>query len=422
MYIFYSILLFLSLVIYIPVYFVRAKLKRENIYLRERLGLKLSASSTHFKSIWIHAVSVGEVLSLQNLIKEFKRRHPNWLVHFSTLTNTGLQVAKKKLSGADNIFYAPLDFGWTVKRFFNILRPDVFVLAESEFWPHLLREAQRRTRGVILVNGRISDRSFKRYKKVKRLTKKVLGNINFFLVQTEKDKQSLEGMGINSAQIRVAGNLKAEIRLPSLAEDELLKLKDKLGIKKGQSIVVAGSTRKGEEAKLLAAYGKALKVKKNILLILVPRHPERAEEVEKIAKSYGFKIQRKTSFLAHQPWHVLIVDTIGELPKFYALSDVSFVGGSLIPWGGHNLLEPAFYGKPIFFGPHMENFSYLAQKFLQEKAALQIKNDQDLVSMFLAEKREEVEEMGKRANKILNNLQGATEITLKIIENSMSEN
>jgi len=420
-YIFYSTLLFLSLIVLIPIYFVRLKLKGDNLNLRERLGFNLWPPSLPSKSIWIHAVSVGEVLSLRNLVKEFKKRHPDYFVHFSALTSTGLQIAKEKLEGIDNFFFVPLDFKWVVKKFFRVLKPEAFILAESEFWPNLIKEARKQTRGVILVNGRISNRSFKRYKKVKRIIKNVLENISFFLMQTEKDKQYLERLGINTAKIEVAGNLKAEIRLPVLTESELLKLKESLGIEKGCSVIVAGSTRKGEEAKILRAYASALRIKKNILLILVPRHPERAEEIEKTAKNYGFKVQRRTTFSLYRSWDVLIVDTIGELPKFYALSDVTFIGGSLIPWGGHNLLEPAFYGKPIYFGPHMENFSYLAQKFLQEKAAKQIKSDQDLMNIFLAGNQERVERMGQRAKEILTNLQGATEVSLKIIESFLDE-
>lgn len=421
MYVFYSILLFLSLIVLIPVYFVRLKLKGENLNLRERLGFNLRLPGLPSKSIWIHAVSVGEVLSLRNLIKEFKKIHPNYLIHFSVLTNTGLRIAKEKLKEVDHFFFVPLDFKWIVKKFFRVLKPDVFILAESEFWPNLIREARNHAQGVILVNGRISNRSFQRYKKVRKIIKNVLDNISFFLVQTERDKQILENIGINANKIEVAGNLKAEIHLPFLTENDLLKLKESLGIKEGYSVIVAGSTRKGEEAKLLGSYAKALKVNKNILLILVPRHPERAEEIEKIAKNYGFKVQKRTSFSLYQPWDVLIVDTMGELPKFYALSDASFVGGSLIPWGGHNLLEPAFYGKPIYFGPHMENFSYLSQMFLQKGAAVQIKNDNDLLNMFSAGKQEKAEEMGIRAKEILNNLQGATEMSLKIIEHFLDE-
>lgn len=422
MYIFYSFLLFLSLTIYIPLYFVRIKLFRgESLYLKERLRLRLPVKNRQKRSLWIHAVSVGEVLSLQNLIKQIKKKHPDWIIHFSSLTNSGIRMAKEKLIEADNIFFAPFDFARIVKRFFKSLKPDVFILAESEFWPNLLREANRHTKGVILINGRISDCSLKKYTKIRFLIKKILKNINLFLVQTEKDKESLKKIGVNSSQVEVAGNLKTEVNLPLLNNDELLKLKRSLSIAEGKKVVIAGSTRKGEEEKLLDAYTKAREIKEDILLILAPRHPQRTDEIEKICQNLGFKVIRRTSVLPITEWDVLVLDTIGELPKFYALSDVAFVGGSLIPWGGHNLLEPAFYEKPVFFGPHMENFSFLAEKFIHSGAARVVYKEEDLVRMFLAEEEKNLEEMGNKAKETLDSLQGATEKTIRTVEALMEK-
>lgn len=330
-------------------------------------------------------------------------------------------MAKEKLIEADNIFFAPFDFARIVKRFFKSLKPDVFILAESEFWPNLLREANRHTKGVILINGRISDCSLKKYTKIRFLIKKILKNINIFLVQTEKDRESFKKIGVNSSQVEVAGNLKTEVNLPLLNNDELLKLKRSLSIAKGKKVVIAGSTRKGEEEKLLDAYTKAREIKGDILLILAPRHPQRTDEIEKICQNLGFKVIRRTSVLPITEWDVLVLDTIGELPKFYALSDVAFVGGSLIPWGGHNLLEPAFYEKPVFFGPHMENFSFLAEKFIHSGAARVVYKEEDLVRMFLAEEEKNLEEMGNKAKETLDSLQGATEKTIRTVEALMEK-
>ncbi len=330
-------------------------------------------------------------------------------------------MANDKLKEADHIFFAPLDFSCIVRRFFKSLRPDVFLLAESEFWPNLLRGASRWTRGVALINGRISDRSFNRYKKIRPLAKKVLKNIEVFLVQTEKDKKRLEKIGKNVFRIEAVGNLKSEIELPLLKEEEISNLKKELRITEGKKVIVAGSTRRGEEEKLLNAFAKAKEVKEDILLILVPRHPQRAEEVVRLSQHCGLSTQRRTSVFQNKEWDVLVIDTLGELPKFYALADVTFVGGSLIPWGGHNLLEPAFYKKPIFFGPHMNNFSFLAKKFIYSQAAQVIEDEKDLVDMFLAKKEENLTEMGNKAKKTLNSLQGATEKTIGIIEDLMQK-
>jgi len=394
-------------------------LRGESLCLKERLGKKLSIHQKENVSVWIHAVSVGEVLSLQNLIKNLKRKHPDWMIHFSSLTNTGIRVAKEKLKAADHIFYAPLDFACVVRRFLKSIRPDVFLLAESEFWPNLLRETSRRTKGIILINGRMSTRSFQNYRMIKPAAKRALKNIDLFLVQTERDRESLEKIGIDISRIDVAGNLKAEIDLPLLHQEDLSNLKKEMNIVEGKKVIVAGSTRKGEEEKLLDAYSKARKIKENILLILAPRHPQRADEVRELCQNFGFRAKRRTTVHSHAEWDILVIDTIGELPKFYALADVTFVGGSLVPWGGHNLLEPAFYKKPIFFGPHMENFSFLAQKFIRSQAARVIRSEKDLIDMFLAEKEENLEMMGDRAKITLDSLQGATEKTIRAVEAMM---
>lgn len=422
MYSFYSLLLLISHLIYIPLYFVRIKILRgESLFLKERLGFRIKDVSTKKKSLWIHAVSVGEVLSLQNLIKKIKERHPAWIIHFSTLTNTGMRVAKEKLVDADNIFFVPLDFLHVARKFFSVLKPRVFVLAESEFWPNLLREAKAQTKGVLLINGRISPRSFKRYLRFKFFTKIILKNIDLFLVQTERDKEKLEKIGVNSSVVKVARNLKSEVSLPLLAKEELLNLKRNLSIPATKKVIVAGSTRKGEERKLLEAYARARSMRENILLILAPRHPERFDEVERICKDFPFKVMRSTLVSPNSQWDILVLDTIGELAQFYALSDVSFVGGSLVPWGGQNLLEPAFYKKPIFFGPHMENFAFLAEKFVQSGAARIIDKEKDLVEMFLIQDEKSLEEMGNNAKETLNSLQGATEKTINAIEAMMAD-
>ncbi|MGB2764746.1 MAG: 3-deoxy-D-manno-octulosonic acid transferase [Candidatus Aminicenantaceae bacterium] len=385
------------------------------------MGFRLPGKKDKKPSLWIHAVSVGEVLSLQNLIKKIKERHPDWTIYFSTLTNTGMRVAKEKLVDADFIFFIPLDFTFIIRKFLNVLEPDVFVLAESEFWPNLLKEAKRKTGSVLLINGRISPQSFKRYFRFKSFSKKILKNIDLFLVQTENDKEKLEKIGVNPAEVKVVSNLKCEVNLPLLTEGELLSLKKNLSIPETKKIIIAGSTRKGEEKKLLVAYTKARSKREDLLLIIAPRHPERFDEVEKICQDFPFKAIKRTHVSPETQWDILVLDTIGELAQFYALCDAAFIGGSLVPWGGQNLLEPAFYGKPVFFGPHMENFSFLAEKFVQSGGARIVYKEKDLVNMFLMKNDKFFKKMGKRAKEALNSLKGATEKTLKAIESFMAE-
>ncbi len=417
MYGLYSLFLFFSLGVYFPVYFLKTRfIRKESLHFRQRCGFTLERKPFQKRSLWVHAVSVGEVLSLQNLIFQIKKKYPEWIIHFSCLTETGFKMAQEKLKGVDDIFFVPLDFRCVVRKFFNRLKPDLFILAESEFWPNLLREAKRQTKGVLLVNGRISSRSFKRYKALRYFSKRLLSQISLFLVQTKRDKRLLEEIGVDSRVIRVAGNLKAEIELPKMDQEELKGLKQNMNIPEGARVVLAGSIRKGEEKPLLEAFSQARKKDPGLLLILAPRHPERTADVEKICLKYPFEVRKRTEALSGLRWDILILDTLGELVKFYALSDAAFVGGSLVSWGGHNLLEPAYYAKPVFFGPHMDNFAHLAEIFVEAGAARIVKTQKDLVMMFSPQDKREQLEMGQKAMSTLYSLQGATEKTLQAID------
>jgi 3-deoxy-D-manno-octulosonic-acid transferase len=421
MYWVYSLLLFLALAAYAPFYVIRTRLKqRESMYLSRRLGIRLPAGRAAGPSIWIHAVSVGEVLSLRHLVARIKGEHPDWAVFFSTLTNTGYRIARDRLGEADAIFLVPLDFTWVVRRFFKALAPDLLVLAESEFWPNLLRVARRRSRGVLLINGRMSVGSFERYRRLKPLTRRILENIDGFLVQAEQDRQRLLALGLAPGRIRVAGNLKADISLPAFSPADLATLRRDVGLDETRKIIVAGSTHRGEDEVLLRAYRRSASRAPALRMLAAPRHPQRAEEVERAATGLGLRVSRRTR-KPQGEWQVLIIDTIGELAGFYAIADLAFVGGSLVPHGGQNLLEPAFYGKPILFGPHMENFAALAAEFVGRGAARVVAGEDDLADAFELGSRGELREMGERAAAVLSSLRGATELTLREIERRLAE-
>lgn len=418
----YSFFLFVALLLYTPLYFFKMRIaKGEKLYLRDRLGHKLPKRTPSKKTIWIHAVSVGEVLSLQSLVKQLKARHPSWEVNFSVLTNTGLRVAKEKLRDADNIFFVPLDFSFAVWRFFSSIKPRVFILAESEFWPNLLKVAKKKCRAVLLINGRISSRSFKRYCRFKRLAGKILKNVDYFMVQTEQDEERLWKIGVPPEKVEISGTLKSEIDLPQMGDREVMTIKENLSLPSDKKVLTAGSTRKGEEEILLEAFVKARKATRDIALILAPRHTDRCSEVEKVCLDLGLKVARRTAVTAGAEWDVLLLDTMGELAYFYALADAAFVGGSLVPWGGQNLLEPAFYAKPVYFGPHMDNFAFFADAFVRSGGARIVSEKEDLADMFLMKDQELLDEMGRRAKKTLDSLQGATEKTLKLIETMMAD-
>jgi 3-deoxy-D-manno-octulosonic-acid transferase len=418
----YSVLLLLALVFYTPGHFIRMRLlKKQSLFLKNRLGLKLPEAKAEAPSLWIHAVSVGEVLSLRRLVSELRARHPDWPVYFSTLTHTGYEVAKKALPEAEEIFFVPLDFGRLVRRFFDALKPQMFILAESEFWPHLLRQARRRCRSVILINGRISGRSFKRYRRWRRIILPVLGNVDYFLVQTEKDLARLEGIGIPRKKLEVAGNLKVDVQLPPVSGEEKVRMKAGFGLSPGRRVIVAGSTHRGEEAVILEAFAAARTDAPDTVLVLAPRHPERSAEVEKAAEAAGLSTMRMTESNPNKPWQVLILDTIGELAKFYALADLAFIGGSLVAHGGQNLLEPAYYGTPTCFGPHMENFADLADLFARSGAARVVLGREQLEEAFRMGDKKGLEEMGRKARQVLNSIQGATGRTVAVIESMMTQ-
>ncbi|MBN2206162.1 MAG: 3-deoxy-D-manno-octulosonic acid transferase [Candidatus Aminicenantes bacterium] len=419
----YSLLLFLALLLYAPFYWAKVRfVKKDRLRLGERLGIGLPRRPSGRPCLWIHAVSVGEVLSLQSLIREVKAKHPDWEIAFSSLTGTGLRQAREKIKDADPVFFIPLDFRGPVRRVLSRLNPDLLILAESELWPNLLREARRRTKGVLVINGRMSERAFRNYLMFKGPARRVLGQVDRFLVQTKRDGDRIAAVGVDPGRIEVVGNLKAEVRLPPPDREEEAVLKKSLGLAEDRTVVLAGSTRKGEEDRLLAAFARSRGGVPPPVLIIAPRHPERAGDIERIAAGLGLTCARRTTVRPGEVWDVLILDTIGELARFYAFCDAAFVGGSLVAWGGHNFLEPAYYGKPVFFGPHMTNFATLARSFLEEGAARVVSTDEDLVRMLRLEGVEDLREMGRKAAAVLDSMAGATARTVKAIEDMMGRN
>jgi 3-deoxy-D-manno-octulosonic-acid transferase len=338
------------------------------------------------------------------------------------LTNTGCRIAREKLSEADQIFFLPLDFSFVVKRFFSAIRPDLFILAESEFWPNLLRAAGKYARAVLLINGRISLRSYRNYRRLRPLARRVLAKITLFLVQTAVDKERLADVGADPDRIMIAGNLKADVVLPRFSPSEIGAIKAGIGIPPFMKIIVAGSTHRGEEGPLLRAFRQAKAAGEGLLLIVAPRHPQRSAEVEAIAVSEGLKVKRRTEAKPDDRYDVLVLDTIGELAHFYALCDLAFVGGSIVPHGGQNLMEPAFYNKPVIFGPHMDNFASLAEEFIRAGGAHLVSGPEEITAAFRMVEDPALQEMGRQAGLILESLRGGTEKTMREIESIMQEN
>ena len=379
---------------------------------RERMGrLPVYLNVDGDRSIWIHAVSVGEVLAARPLLPALRERFPGHRLFVSTTTMTGNAVARKSLRGVDGLFYAPFDFPHPVRRALEVLNPSLLLLVETELWPNLIHEAHRRGTRVALVNGRISPRSFPRYRRLRALLAGTLAEVDLFLMQGEAHAERIRQMGAPADRVRVTGNLKFDAAPPGRLPERLVKLLQAGGAPR--PLWVAGSTVGGEEELVLRAFHRVRAAVPGARLLVAPRHPERFDAVPPLVEAAGFRCLRRTSLdpAAWQDGEVLLLDTLGELSQVYALASVVFVGGSLVPAGGHNILEPAVAGKPVVVGPHMENFQEIADQFRAEEAVVQVGSADDLggcvSSLLLDEGRRST--LGARARDLVGRNRGAVD-------------
>lgn len=414
MYVFYSLLLACAALLSLPWWTVQMlRLGKYRSGLAERLGfVPARLNDAKPGSIWVHAVSVGEVLAVSHLINELQRQHPERQIFISTTTATGQKLARQRF-GDNRVFFMPLDFGFAVRRYLNALKPQLIVIAETEFWPNLLHLAGKRQTSLAIVNARISDRSFPRYKRFKWFFGRVLSEVDLFLAQTAEDAERLRAIGAPTGRVRVSGNLKFDIRLnaqPSLVNG----LHAAIG--KDSPVIVCGSTAEGEEEPLLAAFKEVRQQFPSAIMILAPRHPERFEKVAALISPEGLALQRRSLWSPPQPIEggsIFLLDTVGELAAVYELADIAFVGGSLVPTGGHNILEPAQYGAAILVGPHTFNFREIVSIFEQGGATKTV-TAETLGQQFLSllSHAEERQQMGSRAKDLFAKHAGATSRTL----------
>lgn len=325
--------------------------------------------------IWLHAVSVGETIAARPLLQALRTRYPGHAIALSCTTETGRGVAEK-YPEQDLCFYFPFDFLPAVRRTLDSLRPQAVIIMETEIWPNFTREAARRGIPVLLANGRISDRSFPRYLRFAWFFRQALQHFARLCMQTDSDRERIAAIGAPADRCMTAGNLKYDIPWRQVASDERTTLRRRYAVPENSFVFVAGSTHPGEEQQIAGVYRRLLDEGGNIFLVLAPRHPERAAEVEALLRQEGLKSRRRSNLdEAPQPLRtgeVLLIDTIGELMNQYALADLVFVGGSLVPTGGHNLLEPASLGIPSLFGPHMANFREVSDLVLHYGAGIQV--------------------------------------------------
>lgn len=418
MYVFYSLLLACAALLSLPWWTVQMiRLGKYRTGLAERLGfVPARLHDVQPGSIWVHAVSVGEVLAVSHLIGELQRQHPHRQIFVSTTTATGQKLARQRF-GENRVFFMPLDLGFAVRRYLNALKPQLIVIAETEFWPNLLHLAGKRHTSLAIVNARISDRSFPRYKRGKWFFGRVLSEVDLFLAQTTEDAERLRVIGAPTGRVRVSGNLKFDIRLnaqPSLVNG----LRAAIG--KDSPVIVCGSTAEGEEEPLLAALKEVRQQFPETVMILAPRHPERFEKVAALISSEGLALQRRSLWsppLAINSGGVFLLDSVGELAAVYELADIAFVGGSLVPTGGHNILEPAQYGAAILVGPHTFNFREIVSIF-EQGGAVKTVTAENLGAQFLSllNHPDERQRMGRLAKELFAKHAGATRRTLEALE------
>jgi 3-deoxy-D-manno-octulosonic-acid transferase len=406
----YSVVLALGFVIGLPWFLWKGRSSGKYLRtFRERMGrLPVYLNLDGDRSIWIHAVSVGEVLAARPLVPALRERFPGHRLFLSTTTLTGNEVAKKSVRGLDGLFFAPFDFPHAVRRALEVVNPSLLVLVETELWPNLIHEASRRGARVALVNGRISPRSFRRYRRMRRFLARMLSEVDLFLMQGEAHAERIREMSAPPERVRVTGNLKFDAVEAGRPPERLVRL---LHGGSPRPLWVAGSTVPGEEELVLAAFHRVRERVPHARLMLAPRHPERFALVPGLVESAGFRCLRRSALdpAAWSDGEVLLLDTLGELAQVYSLASVVFVGGSLMPSGGHNILEPAVAGKPVVVGPHMENFQEIAETFRAASAIVQVGTADELgrevTALMLDESRRR--ELGERARGLVGRNRGA---------------
>jgi 3-deoxy-D-manno-octulosonic-acid transferase len=408
----YTCVLFLVLIVGLPWWLFRmATSGKYREGLSERLGFvpaRLREGDPR-RTIWVHAVSVGEVLAASRLVNELGACAPQYRVLLSTTTRTGQRLARDR-TGLNHTFYFPLDFPWIVRRYLRLLDPALVVLVETEFWPNLLTACRRAAIPVAVVNGRVSDRSLPRYLRLRSIWKQVLAGVSIVLAQSEEDANRLKAIGAPSGRVVFGGNLKFDVRS---AEPAAITTTLRENLTSGTRVLVCGSTLEGEEEILLDAFQQLRTTIPDCVMILAPRHPERFGRVAQLLKNRDQQNVRRSNWMKRpariKPGTVVLLDSIGELASVYALASVAFVGGSLIPAGGHNPLEPAQFAVPVVMGMHYANFRAIIDMLVHAEA-LKLATNETLVPILenLLTDDEAANALGVRALEIFHLQSGAT--------------
>lgn len=413
MYVLYNLFLTIATVALFPVIlFKLITVPKYRGGMTQKLGRLRKSVLTVIKGtrpIWVHAVSVGEVMAAHPLIRELKKKYPDRKLILSTVTVTGNYTARRRVPEADAVFYFPFDFPCIVRRVIRGINPLIVLVAETELWPNFFRELKRSGIPSAVINGRISPKSHKNYQKFKKLFSRVFDNVDLFCMQSEADAGRIRDIGADPLKVMVTGNLKFDQKLP-------VRMSAPLAIASGKKVITAGSTHKGEEAALLDIFKRLRWKYPDLILIIAPRHPERFDEVEGLINRAGYDCQRRTK-LKGPVKDVLLLDTIGELRSFYSLGDIAFVGGSLVKVGGHNLVEPAAMRKPVIFSRYMFNFKEISEALLSAGGGIMVKDKEELYVQIdnLLSDKELARSMGERAFSVIEMNSGAAQKTIDAV-------
>lgn len=379
---FYSIAFFIFSLIYLPTLIFKGKFHSDFGQRFARFDkMTERALLSGNGRIWVQAVSVGEVALCRSLIPALKEKFPDRDIVISTITKAGNDLAKKIFMRDAIVIYFPLDFRFIVRKTINVVKPALYIMIETEIWPNLLRELSAAGVPAALINGRISDRSIGKYRIVKPFLKKTLGHINIFCMQDKIDAERILELGAPADKVKVTGNMKFDARMPANIQDPGL-VRSSIGLKEDEALIVAGSTHEGEEAVVLDVFKSISCDIPKLRLLIAPRHVNRSDAIEKLIKNKGFECARFSTPNAQRSTphakQIILLDTIGHLNEMYSIATIVFIGGSLVKYGGHNPIEPAYFGKAILFGPHMFNFKYITGVFLKNKAAIQVPDKEGL--------------------------------------------
>lgn len=419
MYFIYNIILILATILLLPwILFRLATVPKYRGGISQKLGRLRKGVLKKIKGhrpIWVHAVSVGEVMAAHPLIRELKKRYPGRRLILSTVTVTGNFTARQRVPEADAVFYFPFDYPWIVRRVIRGINPVIVLVAETELWPNFFRELRRVGIPSALINGRISPKSYRNYRKFRWFFSKVFENLSLFCMQSEEDAARIKDIGASPDRVIVTGNLKFDQQIPVAVQNPIR-------IEPGRKVIVAGSTHRGEEEILLDVFRRLRERFPDLLFIIAPRHPERFDEVFWLVVKAGFDCTRRTEHKGTVK-DVLLLDTIGELKAFYSVCDVAFVGGSFVKVGGHNLLEPAAMKKPVIFSRYMFNFKEISEALIKAGGGIMVKDRDDLYRemLKLLSDGELAKNIGERAFGVIVASSGAAKRTIEAVGRLMAE-